>query len=141
MLKHYKLEGKKIVECRDLMEWAEWYETACYNGERHVALDFICGIRVSTVFLGLDHRFFEEGAPILFETMVFAGDFSELDMRRYCIYEEAEAGHKEIVKNIKHHPWSLIVLPWVGYAWRRIVLPKLQVVVNKVWELGAKIKG
>jgi hypothetical protein len=35
------------------MEWAEWIETA----ERHVANDLIDGVRVSTVFLGLDHAF------------------------------------------------------------------------------------
>ena len=124
------------------MEWAAWYETACLTGDRHVALDFIAGIRVSTVFLGIDHNFSMSGRPILFETMVFVGRWGrDFDTRRYCFYEQAEAGHKEIVENIKHHPWGLIVLPWAEFIWREVVLPKLQTVIDKLWELGSKIKS
>jgi hypothetical protein len=138
---YYKLDGKNVVECRDLMEWAAWYETACATGDRHIALDFIFGIRVSTVFLGIDHNYAMNGRPVLFETMVFIGGWSEDEMWRYCTYEDAEAGHKEIIKDIKRHPWSLIALPWLRFTWMRIVLPRLQVVINKIWELRDKIKS
>jgi hypothetical protein len=140
MVNYYKLDGKEIVQCRDMMEWANWYETACTTGVRHVALDFICGIRVSTVFLGLDHNFSMSGRPVLFETMTFIGRYNEAQYR-YCTYEDAEAGHKEIIKDIKRHPWSLIALPWLRYIWMRIVLPRLQAVINKIWELRDKIKS
>lgn len=139
---YYKLDGKNIVECRDMMEWAMWYETACRTGDRHVALDFIFGIRVSTVFLGIDHNYSMNGRPVLFETIVFVGRSGrDIDMRRYCLYEQAEAGHKEIVEDIKHHPWSRIVLPWIEFIWYEIVLRKLQIVINKIWELRDKIKS
>jgi hypothetical protein len=52
-------------------------------------------VRVSTVFLGLDHNFLEEGAPILFETMVFANGAKMIDLacERYSSYSDAVAGH------------------------------------------------
>jgi hypothetical protein len=58
---------------------------------------------VSTVWVGLDHRFIGDGPPIIFETMVFAKEqrddpedlgLREFDMVRYCTEEEAVAGHE-----------------------------------------------
>ena len=46
------------------------------NGtDKVLALTEIKGIRISTVFLGIDHNLLEEGEPVLFETMVFGGEF------------------------------------------------------------------
>jgi len=130
----YKLEGKKIIPCESMLEWAMYFETA----NRHVALEMVWGMRVSTVFLGIDHNHSFSGDPVLFETMVFVGRTSEdVEMRRYCTWDEAEAGHKDIIANIKRHPWSLIVLPQLEYIWERIILRKLQVAINKFWELKA----
>ena len=57
---------------------------------------------VSTVWLGLDHRFAGEGPPIIFETMIFQTDQDGLghglDDQRYCTEAEAKAGHLEMVK-------------------------------------------
>lgn len=50
---------------------------------------------VSTVWLGIDHAFFD-GPPVLFETMVFpipTAWSDELDCRRYHTEDEAKAGH------------------------------------------------
>jgi hypothetical protein len=71
---------------------------------------------VSTVWLGLDHRYWGEGPPVIFETMVFRkaawyadrslplgereGMF-EQDCVRYCTEEEALAGHEEMVLLIR----------------------------------------
>lgn len=71
---------------------------------------------ISTVLLGIDHRF-GAGRPIIFETMVFSrwlmysrgctfGSVSRpgywsrdsVAERRYCTAEEARAGHAEIVR-------------------------------------------
>lgn len=59
--------------------------------------------RVSTVFLGLDHRPIGEGPPILFETMVFSETegLREQGRRRYCTWAEAEVGHMEVVEAIR----------------------------------------
>ena len=62
-------------------------------------------IRVSTVFLGINHNH-GEGDPILFETMVFGGEYDEY-MRRYVHYKEALLGHRLIVKALKKKYGSL----------------------------------
>lgn len=94
MIKHWVLEGKEIREC-GLMEWARSMEST----DRKIARDEIGDITVSTVFLGIDHGF-EGGKPLLFETMVFGGQADEIQ-ERYCTYEEAERGHKEILEFVK----------------------------------------
>ena len=63
----YILIGHSPVPEPDLLAWAKWFETA----ERRVKLTHVLGlVRVSTVFLALDHSFYD-GPPILFETMTF----------------------------------------------------------------------
>lgn len=64
----YILVGQTPVPCDDLMEWALWFEDAQH---RVVRLTQVGPWHVSTIFLGLDHRFFGKGPPILFETMVW----------------------------------------------------------------------
>lgn len=86
----YKLVDKKPVEC-DMIEAAKLIEDVA---SRVVATDEFGDIVVSTVFLGLDHNF-GDGPPILFETMIFGGNFSEYQ-QRYSTWEEAEAGHRSI---------------------------------------------
>lgn len=53
-------------------------------------------IYVSTVFLGLDHNLMGRGPPLVFETMVF-GPYGGDEQWRYSTWEEAEAGHAEVV--------------------------------------------
>ena|SRR3990167_1521634 len=84
----YILEGKNPVPCDDLMTWGNWFETA----NRRVDSTEHGDIRVSTVFLGLDHSF-GEGKPILFETMIFGGEHDQYQ-ERCSTWEEAEAMHK-----------------------------------------------
>lgn len=91
---NYILEGHKPVKT-DLIAWANWFSTA----ERHVEDEMIGDVRVSTVFLGLDHSF-GSGRPLLFETMVFGGPLDQ-EMARYTTWEEAEEGHKIMVDRAK----------------------------------------
>jgi len=92
-------DGNPILE-PDLYKWANWLETA----ERKIALDsFTAGtgmVRVSTVFLGLDHNFAAglgpSYAPILYETMVFGGRHDG-HTQRYSTREEAIRGHAAAV--------------------------------------------
>jgi hypothetical protein len=98
-LKHYVLDGHEIKEEPGLLQWARWFKTA----DRHVAINKINNIKISTVFLGLDHSWLplsQKNKPVLFETMVFGGKLNG-DMNRYCTWEEAEAGHKKMVKRVK----------------------------------------
>ena len=96
-IKHYILTDGKITEV-PLMEWAEWIE----NHENKVIeqTDVKDGGRVSTVFLGLDHNFSEDGPPILFETMYFSDypDMAGEEMDRYTTIGNAKKGHWDMVK-------------------------------------------
>jgi len=56
-------------------------------------------LRVSTVWLGLNHAF-GPGPPLIFETMVFGLDDGEELMFRYSTLEEAEAGHLRVVNRL-----------------------------------------
>ena len=96
----YILKDHKPILEPDLMKWGAWFETA----DRIVAKTEIVNekdeIRISTVFLGLDHSF-GEGKPLLFETMVFGGKLDG-EMDRYGTWEEAEQGHKNMVEKVRN---------------------------------------
>lgn len=72
-----KRNGKPKIE-NDIETWASWFESSYNNRSgkqrRRVKLQDInvngVKMRVSTVFLGLDHGF-NDGGPVLWETMVF----------------------------------------------------------------------
>lgn len=85
-------DGKTPVPCPDLATWARWFETA----DRHVAQTTVGNVRVSTVFLGIDHNWSPRGPPLLFEGMIFGGTHDE-EQRRYSTRDEAERGHAELV--------------------------------------------
>ena len=56
---------------------------------------------VSTVFLGLDHRFSGDGdTPVLWETMIFGGDNDEYQ-QRYTSHDDAVVGHQKAVAIVK----------------------------------------
>lgn len=96
----YILDGKNPVPCDDINEWGKLFESK----ERIVKQDDFDGVRVSTVFLGIDHSFMG-GPPLLFETMIFGGEHDQY-CERYTTWEQAEAGHKiakELVKNYDNH--------------------------------------
>lgn len=94
----YILDGHKPVPCPDPLLWGKWFETA----DRVVAQDTVLGVLISTVFLGLDHNFSNDGAPILFETMCFTEIEDVFQQQlRYTTWEEAEAGHRAIVELVR----------------------------------------
>lgn len=97
-MKHYILRDRKPVAV-DLMTWAKWFEDF---DNRRVAVTTVelpehDPVRVSTVFLGIDHSWsLTFGEPILFESMVFGGPMDQ-EMYRYATWEQAEAGHAMLV--------------------------------------------
>lgn len=84
----YRLLGRVAVPCSDLNEWADWMQRA----NTRVAETEIGCLRVSTVFLGLDHNHSGTGDPILFETMIF-GDDADSYQTRCSTWDEAERMH------------------------------------------------
>jgi len=95
--RYYILENGVIKATDDLLEWGRWFEN---TDNRVIARDEINGVLVSTVFLGIDHNFTGEGPPVLFESMIFEGEFSE-EQRRYRNMEEALEGHAALVHLVK----------------------------------------
>lgn len=92
MLRHDKfiLEGRTPVPV-DWMTWAKWFETA--DDKRVVGKSDFGDARVSTVFLGLNHRW-DDGPPLLFETMIFGGEHNDWQ-DRCSTWEEAEDMHQK----------------------------------------------
>lgn len=91
--RHYVLDADNRPIEADFVTWAMWFE----NPNRHVAYTQVSSeITVSTVFLGLDHRWFGEGPPIVFESLVFGGPLDG-DGGRYASWDDAETGHKMLV--------------------------------------------
>lgn len=88
------------IPCEDLMEWGKWMQ----SGNRHVGLTYLVKdgheIRVSTVFLGLDHSFGIGQKPLIYETMIFGGD-NDSYQERYSTRDEAIKGHEVAVNLVK----------------------------------------
>jgi hypothetical protein len=122
--KFYILNGHEPVALTGpnaVHQWARWFEGAIgidgpearRKDKRRVAFTDLGFCTVSTVFLGIDHRFFDDGPPILFESMVFANptpgaafpDELEGLMDRYCTWDEAEAGHEAMVAKVRQRFW------------------------------------
>lgn len=92
----YKLDGHRVTLCESASEWAEWFAVA----DRRVAQTWLGDVRVSTVFLGLEHNPLPDGSPALFETEVHVNGTAN-PVRRYAVWDDAEAGHAEIVAMIE----------------------------------------
>jgi hypothetical protein len=94
---YYTLDADgQPVSVTDRKTWADWFSIA----DRRVAFDAIDGIKVSTVFLGIDHQLSNDGPPLLFETIIFAPEGHSLKDRmwRYSTRDYALIGHQRAVE-------------------------------------------
>ena len=90
----YDMEGNPI----SVEEWSR----SSAKKRRIAWTELPSGNRVSTVWLGLDHRH-GKGPPLIFETMVFQpNSFGDLDCERYSTKAEAIKGHNAMVEKWKH---------------------------------------
>lgn len=94
MTDKYILSRQTSIPCISLQAWGEWMEKA----NRHIGDKTKRGVRISTVFLGLDHNF-SGNTPILFESLIFGGE-SDGYMQRYSTINKAREGHKQLVKRV-----------------------------------------
>jgi hypothetical protein len=81
----------------DIAKWAQWFESADRIVSRTTIDD---DVYVSTVFLGIDHRFDDDGPPILWETMVFGRPLDE-ECERYTSRMDALAGHAAMCQRVR----------------------------------------
>lgn len=103
MIEYYGRDGKAMLR-------EEAYAAMADMDYKRVAQTQIGPYWVSTVWLGLDHSFTQDGPPIIFETMVFAVDRDdptietlgpEMDCDRYATEEQALAGHETMCLMIR----------------------------------------
>src|SRR4051812_18417918 len=95
----YKLsDSHEIVKCESVEEWAEWI----IKGENCLFKTEVHGHSVATIFLGMILMFDEKFDPLLppFETMILCPHGSSDQTRKYYTYEEAKAGHEEVVEQL-----------------------------------------
>lgn len=106
---YYDMEGKPM----DLLEWGKALE----EGDRHLgATNLWFGkIWVSTVWLGLNHRFTEDGPPLIFETCVFVRKGDSTIVGRYAYKEQAEENHKYWVRRLRNPITALKLI--LGKEW------------------------
>lgn len=147
---HYVLDANGEPKAATLFEWAEWAEKTARcgtidKGGRHVAETTVGSrIWVSTVFLGLDHRY-GDGPALLWETLSFwhghflkpepieltypdgrierlhmkkQRPFVEIpdDMERYASIEAARKGHARHVNVAKRILQELDAKYCAGYG-------------------------
>lgn len=92
---NYILKNGKPVPCEDVLEWARLHEST----DRVVERTEVGNATVSTVFLGVDYNF-GRGKAILFETMIFGGEF-DMYQWRYATMGEAKQHHFAVVEALK----------------------------------------
>ena len=92
-MRYYDRKGQPI-DAKEVYSASHSYKRVAYT-------ELPNGLRVSTVWLGLDHNW-GEGKPLIFETMVFSPDrLLEVYAKRYTTEEEAVAGHDEALSLFK----------------------------------------
>lgn len=119
---HYVLIGKVPHKVDCLISWSMWHSEQMKHGGLHVKRTtkdkqkplrkggkMLAKINrkraqswsISTVFLGIDHNHvgWHGAAPILFETMVFGGDYDGYQ-ERYFTFDDALEGHNLALKKL-----------------------------------------
>lgn len=96
---YYYLNEDKTCRTCTREEWLEQRKEMISSKSKYIGDDIINGYRISTVWIGLDHNnyYTDDRAPHIFETMVFTAnpcDYSDLFMKRYSTWKDAERGHK-----------------------------------------------
>jgi len=93
MISQYILKYRKPIPCDDPLKWGKWFEQ---RHIRKVRTTYLGPVRISTVFMGLDHGW--NGIPMLFETMIFdLPDFDEDYQTRCTTHRQALTMHKNAI--------------------------------------------
>lgn len=109
-----RLGGPRYWDRRgEPMSFSEWVLAVEDGADARRVLETTLpnGLWVSTVWLGMNHRY-GPGKPLIFESMVFVSSqrLLELDQRRYTSELAARTGHLELVRE-----WSAKEAPKGGW--------------------------
>lgn len=96
LFRTYRLDGHTPVKCSFMQQ----VESRIKDGKDAWRVDSTTmdGAEVSTIFLGSDHDWTRQGPPLLFETIIFAGNGDIAGMQRSSTWEQAEYMHREMVE-------------------------------------------
>jgi hypothetical protein len=102
MSKWYILDNNYNPVSAPIMEAAQWMDEN--PNRKKVGYDELTDlngddVRVSTVFLGLDHAW-NSKTPVLWETMIFGGEHDQSYQERYSSHQEALEGHQKAINFI-----------------------------------------
>lgn len=87
--RYYDVDGKPL----EVLEWAALFEQRrAGGGWWQIGYTEIGEAMVSTVWCGIDHNFFDDGSPLIFETLVRGGPLDG-EIERYSTKQEAADGH------------------------------------------------
>ncbi len=94
MASFFKLNDDHTTSPLSFDEYFAWNKgEVIVVGKQKIGKD----VKVSTVFLGLNHSYREDEEPLLFETMVFGGEHDQY-MVRCSTWEGAVNWHKDTVE-------------------------------------------
>lgn len=88
MSEYYNRDGERITQ----LAWA-----ASFDQDRQVASTLLGDVRVSTVWLGINHNW-GDGPPLIFETMIFGLADDDEVCWRYPSEIEALRGHIKAIE-------------------------------------------
>ncbi len=95
--RYYKRDGTPYPNNSQKEALNAWVNDLENEDYKRVGLTEINEVKVSTVWLGLDHSFGIGEKPLIFETMIFGGAHNGYQ-ERYSTEEEAREGHKRAVE-------------------------------------------
>lgn len=96
---YYDRDGKPLT-FGQFVELTRKIEETGDTGYRQVALDLVAGLKVSTVWLGVDTSGGSLGGPLIFETLV-SGPEEVADQTYYSTLESAKKGHEATVARLR----------------------------------------
>ena len=101
----YKLINRKCVPFEHDLDDTDSFLKEMSKHHRNVRknrvrVSYIDEVKVSTVFLGLDHGIMQDLPPLLFETMIFNGRFEGRGVR-CATWREALKMHSEMLQLVK----------------------------------------
>lgn len=105
MSDYYILNDDHTTKPVEMMEWVVWASRG--RATSVVKQDTIGDARVSTVFLGLNHAYLGQGAPLIFETMIFGGP-EDGYQDRYSTWDQALKGHQKAIDQLTSQSKTLI---------------------------------
>lgn len=92
---YYILGNNNCVLEVPMEQWAKMFE----KQNRIVKVTKTNDVKISTVFLGLDHQF-GNGPPLVFETMIFGGKYDQYQWR-CSTWDAALRNHEEACEKNK----------------------------------------